>query len=796
MTLTPAGAGWAAGEGNALWRTRTAGRAWEPVKGPAEAPPGAADWRAVWADGNAVALCGSPGGAVFTGTDSPGGVIWAAGFTGQTAPLNAVAFSETRAGEPYGLAMGDLGAIVRTSVGPGDAAAAGWRAVRGGGRRAAILVVTADPAGVPLASLAVHAADGGHRAAVFCPVRRDVGAAAVQRPGERGRLRDAVLAAGANAAGLSHQFPLAVPGAGSNAAALAADWDRRLDADHAPVLRDAIARAVRTWRPTAVILDARSAPTGPADAAADLVRTAAEEALYAAADPTRLTDLDRLGLPPWRTARLLERWRSGEVGTVAVPLRTALPHLGGEAGDLAAVAASRLGVAAADDAFSVLLGGGTTPLSGVNLVAGGPARRPARPRLPEPGSTVRLKRRVLAAFTERVGRGEESSFAAPDQLAAHLRRLAGGLPRPFAAADQAALADRLLAAGELDAAEAVLVELLQTYPDQPAARAAAPRLLALWCGSERDRRRLAAPALVTTATAGDAVTLADGTVTNAAAVSTAGALSVGGGKSYRTEVRKERLRRAAELGDWLARAAPRTFADAGVRRGVAVARRDLGLPPAAGTAAIGDAGALTGALTVAAGPAPRLDGVLSDPCWLAAAAAALDPGAASAPGGLLTAATDGRFLFLAGALPAHPDHGEAPTLEGRAHDADLSALDRVEFSIDPDGDLGTAWNFAVARDGGTREDCCGDPSWDPGWFVEVVRTPPLEPGDPGDWRFEAAIPLDALSFAPPTAASAWAVRIRRVTPGVGAAEFPPRDPDATAVPVDADRPFARLRWPR
>ena len=544
-----------------------------------------------------------------------------------------------------------------------------------------------------------------------------------------------------------------------------------------------------------MILDARGEPTGEEDAAADLVRTAAEAALYAAADPTRLTDLDRLGLPPWRPTRLLERRRAGEVGTVSVPLRTALPHLGGEAGDLAGAAASRLGAAAADDAFTVLLGGGTRLLSGVNLTAGGPARRPARPRLPAPDRSVRLKRRVLAAFTERVGRGEESAFAAPDALAAHLRRLTRDLPRPFAAADHAALADRLLAAGELDAAEAVLVELLQTYPDQPAARAAAPRLLALWCGSERDRRRLAAPALVTTMTAGDAVTLADGTVTNAPAVRTAGALAAGGG-TYRVEMRKERLRRAAELGDWLARAAPRTFADAAVRRGVAVARRDLGLPPATGTAALGDAGALTGTLRVAAGPAPRLDGVLSDPCWLAAAAAELDSGTSLAPGGLVTAATDGRFLFLAGALPAHPDHAEIPKLEGRGHDADLSALDRVEFSIDPDGDLGTAWNFAVARDGGTREDCCGDPSWDPAWFVHVAREPGLAPGDPGDWRFEAAVPLDALSFTPPTPGSSWAVRIRRVTPGVGAADFPPRDPKATAVPVDADRPFARLRWPR
>ena len=204
--------GWACGEGGGLWHTDSAGRAWTPAPLPDGVTPHDLDLRGVWAEKNAVAVCGDPGGVVLAAAlSSDGTPTWTAGFTGQTAPLNAVAFSES-GGKKYGLAVGDLGAVVRTAAGPTDAAAAGWTPVRGGGRRAAGLVLTADPAGVPFLALARHAADDGHRVAALCPVRRDLGTAADQPAGAADRFDQAVLAAGGSAAGLGWTLPLAVPG--------------------------------------------------------------------------------------------------------------------------------------------------------------------------------------------------------------------------------------------------------------------------------------------------------------------------------------------------------------------------------------------------------------------------------------------------------------------------------------------------------------------------------------------------------------------------------------------------------
>ena len=668
--------------------------------------------------------------------------------------------------------------------------------MRGGGRRAAALVVAADPARVSFVSLAAHAADAGHRVAVFCPVRRDVGSAATEPPGQSDRLNHAVLAAGGSAAALGWTLPLAVPGADRDPAALAADWDRRLDAAFAPLLRDRIARAVRTWRPDAVILDAGSPPAGPPDAAAELVRAAATAALADAADPTRLSDLDRLGLRPWRPSRVLERHPPGSFGTITVPARTPLRHLGGEAGDLAASAAGRLGggAMAGDEAFGLVVGTGSGLLTSVHLAPGGPARRPARPRAAPTDPAALLKRRTLAAAAARVGMADGNALAAPDKLPAHLRTLTAGLPPHLAAADLADLARRLLAAGEVDAAEAVLIDLADRFPTQPAAHAVLPELLRLWCGSERDHRRLADQGARAVRTERGPLVRVDGVVRGPAPVVTAEAVDVGGGRGFRSETHRHRLSQAVKLGELLAVVAPRTFANIAVRRSLAVARRDLGLAPTPGAAAVGDVGSPAGTLVTKAGPTPRLDGVLADPCWITADAVSLSDPASLAPGGLTMAATDGRFLFLAAALPADPNHPPAPELAGRGHDADLAELDRLEVAIDPDGDLGTAWNLAIACDGGTAEDCCGDASWDPEWFAHVAFEPGLTPGDPGGWRVEAAIPLAALHGSPPDPNRPWAVRFRRVVPGVGAADWPPPDPDAAAVPVDADRPFGRLRW--
>ncbi len=109
-----------------------------------------------------------------------------------------------------------------------------------------------------------------------------------------------------------------------------------------------LARSIRTWRPSVVILPARDPAAGPTGPAA-LVRAAGEAALILAADPTRLTGWDRLGLRPWRVTRVLERRPDGEPAAVTVRAADPLRTLGGATGDLAASALSRVSVSAGPD---------------------------------------------------------------------------------------------------------------------------------------------------------------------------------------------------------------------------------------------------------------------------------------------------------------------------------------------------------------------------------------------------------------------------------------------------------------
>ncbi|WP_145358190.1 hypothetical protein [Alienimonas californiensis] len=835
--VTAAGAAaFACGENGRVWTTRTAGRAWELLPGPLPTNGSAAggpvaqdlDLRGVWAGGPSsgtptLAVCGDPGGVIFVrspGADGRPG--WTAGGVAGTAPLNAVAFSQVRTErgeEPYGLAVGDLGAIVRTAAKPAEAAAVGWNTVRGGGRRAAALAIVADPAEGPFLALAATAAADGHRAVVLCPVRRDLGAAAVRPAGEAGRLDSAVLTAGGSAGLLSWDFPLTVPGAEADPAVLVREWNDRHEGDGptpgtgggaGPRLARRLARAIRTWRPSVVLLPAADPSANPRGSAF-LVRKAAEQALQLAADPTRLSELDQLGLRPWRVARVLERRPDGDAAAVAVRAADPLRTLGGTAGDLAASARSQ--IISTGDASPAPAAEGFRPVelpttvsppargdalfAGLHLAAGGPARRWGRPRVEPPDSGVVLRRRLLTAAADRIAAGAATSLVGPEDVTANLRPLAAGVPAALAAADLARLAELLLEAGEIDAAEAVLIELANRFSAEPAAHAALPELMRLWCGSERASLRLDPNGVQTVTTTRDAVVTAGAARAADPRVETAD-MNVDRGVGHSAALRKGQLEGVLRLGALLEQRAPRRFATRQVQRPLAAARRQLGVPtpPGSPAAAILTGDDPTAFLPCGISPAvPRLDGALSDPCWRAAEAVTLSDPAGRSRGGLVMTARDDRFLFLAASLPIDPRAPlPAVNMTARGHDEPTAPHDRLELELDIDRDLGTAWRLTIAADGAVAEDCCGDPSWNPRCAVHVSREAGATADDPGAWRIELAIPLSELAPEPPPIGATWALRMRRVTPGVGAADWPPPPADAVALTDDADRPFGALRW--
>jgi hypothetical protein len=159
---------------------------------------------------------------------------------------------------------------------------------------------------------------------------------------------------------------------------------------------------------------------------------------------------------------------------------------------------------------------------------------------------------------------------------------------------------------------------------------------------------------------------------------------------------------------------------------------------------------------------PRLDGRLDDAVWQKAPPAALRSAQnddAEWPASVRLA-YDREFLYVAIACREAPGVKYAQGSGPRLRDADLSGHDRVELFLDVDRDFVTAYHLAVDQRGWTAEDCWGDRTWDPTWYVA--------PGTlPGQWTAEAAIPLDQLTGRYPAPRDVWAAGLQRTVPGVG-----------------------------
>jgi hypothetical protein len=168
---------------------------------------------------------------------------------------------------------------------------------------------------------------------------------------------------------------------------------------------------------------------------------------------------------------------------------------------------------------------------------------------------------------------------------------------------------------------------------------------------------------------------------------------------------------------------------------------------------------------------PFLDGKLDDACWTDAAPMVLRD-AVGATAGRFTGdgkstnfatrariAYDTEYLYIAIECK-RPAGRVMPPVAKRTRDADLRAYDRVGIMIDLDRDYQTYFHLQIDERGAVADDCWGDRSWDPTWFVASTSSP-------DSWTAEAAIPLKELTGDVPTIGKAWAVNVVRVLPGRG-----------------------------
>ncbi|HEY2911495.1 MAG TPA: sugar-binding protein, partial [Gemmataceae bacterium] len=168
---------------------------------------------------------------------------------------------------------------------------------------------------------------------------------------------------------------------------------------------------------------------------------------------------------------------------------------------------------------------------------------------------------------------------------------------------------------------------------------------------------------------------------------------------------------------------------------------------------------------------PFLDGKLDDACWngiktlplkvVASSGDKADEAAAFAEGYKTEArfAYDAQFLYIA-VTCAHPTGQTAPAAAKRHRDADLTGHDRVDILLDMDRDYQTYYRFQIDDRGCLAEDCWGDKSWNPKYFVAFNPTA-------AGWTAELAIPLVELTGDKPSTGRTWAANVTRVTPAKG-----------------------------
>ncbi len=126
-------------------------------------------------------------------------------------------------------------------------------------------------------------------------------------------------------------------------------------------------------------------------------------------------------------------------------------------------------------------------------------------------------------------------------------------------------------------------------------------------------------------------------------------------------------------------------------------------------------------------------------------------------------AHDVDFLYIA-VRCGHPAGQSVEAAKVRTRDQDLRKHDRISILLDLDRDYATCFHLQVDQRGCVLEDCWGDRTWDPRWFVAIHR-------EPTSWTAEIAIPRTALTSDHITSGNVWAANFVRVLPGQGVEAF-------------------------
>jgi tetratricopeptide (TPR) repeat protein len=566
--------------------------------------------------------------------------------------------------------------------------------------------------------------------------------------------------------------------------------------------------ALRVWRPEVVVTDCPSARGDvlPADA---LVAEAVKEAFARAADPQAFPEhREKLGLEPWQASKLYGCWQNRDGAQVAVDLTVAGRRLEALVRDFAAPAAALLADApppSPGQCYYRLLASTSADASshhdlmeGTVLPPGGVARRNGgepRELAPEVAKAIQTRRNL-----EAMAQAPLSGLADPAKLLTEMGPALQGLPPDQGARAAYAVAHQFARQGQWNLAREAFLLMVDRYPAHPLAADAYRWLIRYNSSSEARRRYELGKFLLLTRTEFPPLPKDD---TAAQKPATSG--------SAQSQAQIQQVRQLSMLGSreetrrWyegclefeprLAAFGPLFASDPSVQFCLQAAHRKLGDFDGAKKwyarfAAEHPSGPWKELaetelwLTKPAGQPPRpmiscrrtdtrpfLDGKLDEDCWTAHKPLVLRNAVGDTVKEYPTEvwlAHDKDFLYLA-LRCRHPADRHVEPVKVRPRDADVRPYDRVSLLLDLDRDYATYFQLQIDQRGCVCDDCWGDLSWDPRWFVAMHS-------EPDCWQVEAAIPMIELTGDIVTVGNAWACNVVRILPGRGV--------QACSVPAD------------
>jgi hypothetical protein len=744
------------------------------------------DFNCVAAAGSHVWIAGRPGSVVLHSADH--GKTWSVQKTNLGTPVNAIHFFD----ENTGWLVGDLGAISATTDGGKT-----WKLQAAGGQRAAVLFLHAKGRSVPFETVSTLGIGEGYLTAAVGFMASNQ----IQGVNDPQKLRHAMRQAGGAASETVWSFPLPAHAAGLQPRDLMATWDKAHGGKaNEQLLRQAVL-AIRMWQPDVVVTDVAAASASPAEV---LVLFAAKEAFKQAADPNAFPEqIADLGLKPWDAKKLYALSLEDPAANVKLDAAEFDAKLAASAKEFAEPAVR----IAADEAASVprrcfkLLAHRlqdaekhTNLMDGIALAPGGTARRAAMSAPLNPELADLLKKATQSRkHLEGLAMSSDKELGGADRAIAALGFDMKKLPDDTAARTAYAVGMQFMRAGKWAEAREVFALLTEQHPGHPVAVDAYRWLLRYHAGTEPRRRQE-----ITQKLAFGKIEFNPGP--EKLFVPVGG--TAGSGTNVNATEDIYRIYDSAAIVKWhqacldyeprLAAFGPVYSRDPAAWLSFLAARRQIGKHAEAenqireyfkrtpgavsmkpGEDAWRDCLAaeiwLGDKSTIAVQPKqlgvcrftetrPLLDGKLDDACWTDIKVMDVK-GASPEHKTESRFAYDAQFLYIAVSC-SHPAGEAVPPVAKRGRDADLAGHDRVDILLDMDRDYQTYYRFQIDHRGCLAEDCWGDRTWNPKYFVAFNTS------DTG-WTAEMAIPLVELTGDKPSSGKTWAANVTRVLPGKG-----------------------------